>query len=292
MIRILITGANGQLGLCLRKISCGYKDVQIFSTDLPELDITHQKKTAAFINKIQPAFIVNCAAYTAVDKAETEKEAAFQVNAEAVRILGEIIDKSGSKLIHVSSDYVFNGKNYKPYNEDDAPDPVSIYGASKLKGEKYLAENSNAIICRTSWLYSEYGNNFVKNILAKASKREELRVVYDQIGSPTYAGDLAETILEIITRSERNEISFIPGIYHYTNEGVASWYDFSKEILQLSGYELHVTPVESKDFKTIAKRPHYSVLAKNKIRNLINHSIPYWRDSLKTCLQEINKNNQ
>ncbi len=289
MVRILITGANGQLGLSLRNISSELTNLEIHCTDLPDLDLTNQKNTEKFINEINPSFIVNCAAYTAVDKAETEKKLAYQINAEALSVLGSICNANNSKLIHISTDYVFNGKNYKPYKESDLPDPVSVYGKSKLQGEKYLEQNNNVIIIRTSWLYSEYGNNFVKNILAKSLMEKELRLVNDQIGNPTYAVDLAGAIWKIISLSEKDSSSFIPGIYHYSNEGVASWYDFAKEILNIAGYDNNIIPVESSEFTNIANRPHYSVLSKKKIRETFNLTIPYWKESLVTCLRELKK---
>lgn len=214
------------------------------------------------------------------------------VNAEAVKILEEICLKDGVRLIHISTDYVFNGIYHKPYHEDDIPDPVSVYGLSKLKGESYLKNKGNAMVIRTSWLYSAHGPSFVSKILARASQLNNLRVVSDQIGSPTYAEDLAGAILQIISKSESNKPGFIPGIYHYTNEGVASWFDFAIEILNFFGSGCPVIPVESHEFSTPAPRPFYSVLSKQKIRDTYGLNIPYWKDSLKLCMDEIKITNK
>ena len=286
MIKLLVTGANGQLGSAIKKLSPLYESFSYHYSDLPDLDLSDRIQTEKAIEKIKPSYIINCAAYTAVDKAEEDRETAFMVNSEVVKNLIEICDIKGIKLIHISTDYVFNGETHTPYKEDDITNPASIYGLSKLKGEEYLKNNANAMVIRTSWLYSSDEQSFVKKILGRAEKFGRLKVIYDQIGSPTYVMDLAGAILEIIHKVEAEKYTFVPGTYHYTNEGIASWYDFAVEIIRLYGSECPISPVESHEFPSPARRPHYSVLSKQKIKDIYQINIPHWRDSLEKFIKE------
>ncbi|MGB1703011.1 MAG: dTDP-4-dehydrorhamnose reductase, partial [Cycloclasticus sp.] len=233
--------------------------------------------------------IINCAAYTAVDKAESEQQLADQVNHLAVRQLANTALAQQAKLIHISTDYVFSGKHFKPYEETDAVDPQSIYGLSKLKGEQALSQIMpiNAMIIRTSWVFSEFGHNFVKTMLRLSEQREELNVIYDQVGTPTYAGDLAQAILRIIKNNTFSQTNLKTDIYHYTNEGVCSWYDFACSVFEISHKKCLVKPIETKEYPTPAKRPNYSLLNKSKIKQTYGINIPYWKDSLKQCLNKI-----
>ncbi|MCD6367411.1 MAG: dTDP-4-dehydrorhamnose reductase, partial [Bacteroidales bacterium] len=231
-------------------------------------------------------YIVNCAAYTAVDKAEDDTEVAYSLNAMAPLNLLKQAEKHDAKLIHISTDYVFDGTNYRPYVETDKPNPLSQYGLTKLQGETNIAYSPKAIIIRTSWLYSSTGNNFVKTVLRLADERDKLTIVADQIGTPTYAGDLAAALLTIIEFSEKNK-SFYHGIYHYSNEGVCSWYDFAKTILEIKQIQKSVIPIQTKDFPTPAPRPFYSILDKTKIKNTFDLTIPHWRESLEKCLEQL-----
>lgn len=280
MTKILVIGANGQLGSELKAISTQFNSLHFIFVDIDKLDISKQDEVAKFIGGLKPKFIVNAAAYTAVDNAEVEREMAYGVNAEAVNYIAKAASDVGAKLIHISTDYVFNGTSYKPYAEDDETSPNSVYGSSKLKGEEYAISSGIGMVIRTAWLYSAYGKNFMKTILAK-SNEGSLKVVFDQVGSPTWAHDLALAIVHIIKHSEE---AFYNEIFHYSNEGVCSWYDFAKAILSIKGRECEVSPVLSSEFVTKAKRPHYSVLNKQKIKKTFELSIPYWRDSLKECL--------
>jgi len=292
MQKILITGGNGQLGKCIQSVISNYTSIDATFTDVEELNICDYDELEAYL-KLNPFdFIVNCAAYTAVDKAETEQTAAKKINAEAVRNIGIISSELNIKVIHISTDYVFDGKSYKPYQENELALPESVYGETKLLGEKYLLEtNPNSIVIRTSWLYSEFANNFVKTMIRLGKEREELKVVSDQIGSPTYAIDLAHTILKIIEHSDKNKNKFTSGVFHYSNEGICSWYDFTINIHQMMGINCKVLPIESKDYPTAAPRPFYSVLNKNKIKKTYNLIIPYWRDSLEKCLRILSIDN-
>ncbi len=284
-MNILITGANGQLGSEIREISPLYKDHHFTFTDIPELDLTNYNSLGNFFSKNKFDCIINCAAYTAVDKAEEESEKAFMVNATAVKYLAEYASKSKALFVHISTDYVFDGMYYKPYDEDELTNPKCVYGKSKLDGEVEIMFNSDkAIIIRTSWLYSSFGNNFVKTILNAAKSKGALNVVYDQIGGPTYARDLAKDILDVVpVYKAKSKFE----VYHYSNEGVCSWYDFAKEITELAGIPCTITPVESKDYPQVAVRPFYSVLNKAKIKKQFNLTLPYWKDSLKECLKHL-----
>lgn len=286
---ILVTGGNGQLGSELRRLTAS-SNHQFFFTDIDELDITNDEALEQFFSDNRPQFVINCAAYTAVDKAETDIDKARLINIDAVALLAEKCHKFQSAFIHISTDFVFEGKAFVPVNENDEPKPLSIYGKTKHEGEtKALSICSKTLIIRTSWLYSSFGNNFVKTMLRLGKERTELSVIYDQIGTPTYARDLAETILIIIDQqSTKEQISADRfGIYHYSNEGVASWYDFAHAIFRIENMSLDLKPIKTEAYPTPAKRPHYSVLDKSKIKSTFNITIPHWRDSLEQCLKEI-----
>lgn len=285
MTRILVTGAHGQLGQCLHDILSTDSDLDVVYTDSDTLDITNREVVDHFIRENHFDYIVNCAAYTAVDRAETDDLRAAAVNTGAVGNLAQAADRYKVRVIHISTDYVFSGEGFRPYEENDEPYPRSIYGRTKLEGEGLLTSFcQNALIIRTAWLYSQYGSNFVKTMLRLADEKKEISVVADQIGSPTYAGDLAMAIYKII-RSPR----WLPGIYHFTNEGVASWYDLTKSIFEIERRNVKVNPITTSQYPTPAKRPQYSVLSKTKIKNTYNLDIPYWRESLERCLEMLKK---
>ncbi|NOY51054.1 MAG: dTDP-4-dehydrorhamnose reductase [Chlorobi bacterium] len=281
MANILVTGSNGQLGSEIKAISGNYRQHGFYFTDIKELDLTKKDKVEGFISENSIDACVNCAAYTAVDKAEDDRDLAMLVNSKAAGILAKSCNKLNVRLIHISTDYVFNGNNFRPYAEDDEPSPNSYYGLTKLAGERSVTDNlDNHVIIRTSWLYSNYGNNFVKTMRRLGGERDELGVVVDQIGTPTFAADLALAIMATIESSKT-------GIYHYSNMGVISWYDFAKAIMELSNINCKVNAIESKDFPAKAARPFYSVLNKAKIISDFNIEIPYWLDSLKLMISRI-----
>lgn len=283
MTRILITGANGQLGNALRLELAGDPNIDAVYTDVEDLDITNAEAVENFLRDNAIEMMVNCAAYTAVDRAESDELRAAAINTEAVGIIGQAAGRLGIRVIHISTDYVFSGESYRPYEEKDEPFPQSIYGRTKLEGEGLLTSFcKDAVIIRTAWLYSEFGNNFVKTMLRLAGEREELGVVSDQIGTPTYAGDLAAAIHAVIRSDE-----WKPGIYHFTDEGVASWYDFAKSIFEIAGKDIRVKPLLTSEYPTAARRPIYSVLSKNKIKRTYNIEIPYWRESLEKCIGRL-----
>jgi dTDP-4-dehydrorhamnose reductase len=286
MAKILVTGANGQLGSEIRKIVDRYTALSFCFTDVAELNITSEADIAAFISDYKPDFLINCAAYTAVDKAETDRETAYLLNARAVEILAEESAKMNCKMIHISTDYVFNGNGPRPYTEDMATEPQSVYGSTKLDGELLCQKNSESMIIRTSWLYSVFGNNFVKTMVRLGNEKSEIGVIADQIGSPTNAADLAEAILTIISSVSSGEKAFVPGIYHYSNEGVASWYDFTKAIFDITNIKCFVKPIASEEYSSPVKRPAYSVLNKSKIKATFGLKIPHWRDSLVGYFQD------
>jgi dTDP-4-dehydrorhamnose reductase len=262
-----------------------------FFTTSQDLDITDFQKVKSFCIENDIKIIINCAAYTAVDKAETEQELADKINHLAVKNLAKISKEKNIKLIHISTDYVFDGKNFKPYCEEHQTNPQSVYGKTKLAGEHAIQEINpkNAIIIRTSWVYSSCGSNFVKTMLRLGKEKEQLSVIYDQIGTPTYARDLAKAILEIIQHSTFNiqHSSTYVEIYNFSNEGVVSWYDFAKEIMKMAKIDCKIVPIETFQYPTPAKRPHYSLLNKAKIKDKFNIEIPYWKDSLQDCLKRI-----
>ena len=287
-MKILVTGAYGQLGSELKKLSTDNNDVEWFFTDYDTLDITDFEALITFFNDNNPDFVINCAAYTAVDQAEKESEMATLLNSKAPRNLAALCHKHGARLIHISTDYVFDGMAYTPYSEEDEANPQSIYGKTKRDGELGAMEaNPQSVIIRTSWLYSSFGNNFVKTMIRLGKERSILRVVFDQIGTPTYAFDLASAILHIVRISAHDEKNWKPGIYHYSNEGVCSWYDFAVEVHHFAGISCKVEPIGSKDFPTLAKRPAYSVLDKAKIKSAYGVEVMYWRYSLMNCLKLI-----
>lgn len=285
MNKVLITGASGQLGSELKLLSDKQQNIQFTHTDYEELDITNIDAVNQFIKTHNPIFVINCAAYTAVDKAENEPEKAELLNALAVKNLAEACHSNNSYLIHISTDYVFDGCSYRPYRENDQTSPTSTYGATKVKGEQYALAYERSIVIRTSWLYSSFGNNFVKTMLKLGSERDELNVVFDQVGTPTFAADLAYAILQIVEKTLNNQKDFRGGIYHYSNEGVCSWFDFAKKIMQIGNRSCRINPIESKDYPTPAKRPHYSILNKGKIKKTYNLFIPHWEDSLIRCIE-------
>jgi dTDP-4-dehydrorhamnose reductase len=283
MNNILVTGADGQLGSEIKKISEKFSDYHFIFTNKSTLNIYEKKKLCSFIEENKIKGIINCAAYTNVDKAESDAELCEKVNSIAPQYLAEVAKLYKCKFIHISTDYVFDGNSFKPYITDDTPNPQSKYGETKLLGE--LAINKvnpeNSIIIRTSWVYSSFGNNFVKTMLRLEKERDELNIIYDQIGTPTFAGDLAEAILEILPKINNKHVE----VFHYSNEGVSSWYDFAAAIFELSDSKCKVKPIKSSQFPTIAKRPLYSVLDKTKIKETYQINIPYWRESLKKCLK-------
>jgi dTDP-4-dehydrorhamnose reductase len=282
---ILVTGGNGQLGSELRELASKYTDHHFIFTDVESLDICNHKAVVTFIEKNNINVIINCAAYTAVDKAEEQAELADKINHVAVANFAQIAKDQNIQLVHISTDYVFDGTNHKPYTESDIPNPQSVYGQTKLEGELAMQKINpqNSMIIRTSWVYSKFGNNFVKTMLRLGSARNQLSVVADQIGTPTYAADLAEAIVTILPNIKNKNVE----IFHYSNEGVCSWYDFAKAIFEIQGVSIKVDPIESSKYPTAAKRPFFSVLNKNKIKEKYHINIPYWRDSIKICLQQI-----
>ena len=287
-MKILVTGAYGQLGSELKEIIGEYPKWTFLFTDADTLDITDRVAVQDYFQKNLPELVINCAAYTAVDKAEADKELARKINAEAPGILAKAAEGIKAKIIHISTDYVFNGQAFKPYVEEDSVSPTGVYGETKLEGEKLcLAGNTDSVVIRTSWLYSFYGNNFVKTMLRLGSERDSINVIFDQVGTPTYATDLARAILSIAEILYREPKKIVPGVYHYSNEGVASWYDFTKAIFECAETNCEVNPILTKDYPTAAKRPHYSVLDKSKIKDTFGLKIPYWKDSLHHCVKKL-----
>ena len=287
-MNILVTGSNGQLGSEIKDLAANYKDSIFFFKDLPELDICNSDQLGVFFTENKINTVINCAAYTAVDKAEEESIIATKVNSEGVLNLVNALNKVNGKLIHISTDYVFDGDHFLPYKESDVISPIGVYGKTKRKGELAVIKSKlDAIVIRTSWLYSSYGNNFVKTMLRIGKQKEELGVIFDQVGTPTYARDLAKTCLEILCGGSSVNISKNGNLYHYSNEGVASWYDFAISIMKIGGENCKVKPIQTKDYPTLAKRPQYSVLNKSKIKTDFKIEIPYWRDSLKDCIEKI-----
>jgi len=284
-MKILITGANGQLGNEIRELAPLFPQYEFLYTDIAELDITKEVDVNTYFGLHRPEAVINCAAYTAVDRAETDAETAFLVNATAPANLAKASQQQGAFMIHVSTDYVYDGLNYRPYTESDAVNPVSVYGKSKLAGEQeVLQSGARAIVIRTSWLYSAFGNNFVKTMIKYGRERDALNVVFDQAGTPTYARDLAKAILVILPQAMASGNT---GIFHYSNEGVTSWYDFAKAIHELAGISCRVSPISTKEYPLPAVRPYFSVLDKSLIKNSFALEIPYWRDSLKECIKRL-----
>ena len=275
MIKVLVTGGNGQLAQCLKDVVKHHDHLAVDFQDLPDLDITNQPQLESYFSKNEFDYCINCAAYTAVDLAEEQSSLAYAVNAEGPKNLAEVCQKFQTTLIHISTDFVFDGQKRTPYLETDAPNPLGVYGASKLQGEHYIQEvMEDYFIIRTSWLYSEYGNNFMKTMLKLSETREEINVVSDQIGSPTYAGDLAEVLIKIVLSSSKAY-----GLYHFSNFGAISWYDFAVEIFRHFGKKIEVKPIKTKDYPTAAKRPEYSVLETTKIETTICFKADSWLNS-------------
>lgn len=285
MAVILITGSDGQLGNELKLSSKNYSGYEFVFTDIDTLDVTDREALNETIKRTEPDWIINCVAYNFVDKAETDQENAFRINSVAPGNIAEAIKGTDCKLIHVSTDYVFDGSSAFPYNESSVTNPQSAYGRSKLEGEKNALRHPYTMIIRTAWLYSSFGNNFLKTILRLSSEKESLPVVFDQTGTPTYAADLADAILTIISKVIRNQSVFTAGIYHFSNEGVCSWYDFATEIVNEKGSKCRIIPILSKDFHSVAKRPAYSVLDKSKIKETYGLEIPHWREGLQRCMK-------
>ena len=283
MKNILITGANGQLGNEMRVLSAEYPEYAYFFTDVAELDICDEQAVMEFVQANDIHVIVNCAAYTAVDKAEENVELCTKLNADAVGYLAKAAEACGAEFIQISTDYVFDGTAHVPYRESASTCPNSVYGHTKLAGEQNaLTLCSCSMVIRTAWLYSTFGNNFVKTMIRLGRERDSLGVIFDQIGTPTYARDLARAIFVAIRQG------VVPGVYHFSNEGVCSWYDFSKAIHRLAGItDCKVKPLHTEEYPTLAKRPHYSVLDKTKIKKIYNTEVPYWEDSLKECIDAL-----
>ncbi len=283
---ILITGANGQLAKELKKTSLQYPSFQFLFTTKEELPVDNTESVSLFFEKNEITFCINCAAYTAVDKAESEKEKAFLINADAVGNLTEICKEHQSKLIHISTDYVYDGSGHTPLKEENAVGPVNIYGSSKLKGEEMaLKINPSTLIIRTSWVYSSFGNNFVKTMLRLFKERREINVINDQSGSPTYAADLAEVIMKFVGKMQHGKD--FAGIVNYCDAGVTTWYEFAKEIKALVRSDCKINPIPTSWYKTAAKRPPYSVLDTSKIKELLQLEIPSWKESLKKCIGQL-----
>jgi dTDP-4-dehydrorhamnose reductase len=286
--KIFVTGANGQLGKELKQISSQYPQFEFIFLSKEDLPIHHFEIVRAYLKVHKPFYLINCAAYTAVDRAEQEKDLAMQVNGEAPGVLAAGCNENGCRFIHISTDYVFDGTATQPYKEEAITNPQSVYGLSKLEGEKQILQfNPSAIIIRTSWVYSEFGKNFVKTMMKLMSEKNEINVVSDQLGSPTYAADLAEVILQIIQELTHYSSLTHGGIYHFSNDGAISWYDFAVEIKRLIGADCKVNPIPTTAYPTPAKRPAYSVLDKTKIQNQFGIPLKDWKNSLAVCVEKI-----
>ena len=283
MKNVLITGANGQLGNEMRVLSEANKEYTYFFTDVAELDICNEQAVMDFVKANDIKVIVNCAAYTAVDKAEENVELCTKLNADAVGYLAKAAEANGAEFVQISTDYVFDGTAHIPYQETEPTCPNSVYGSTKLAGEQNaLTLCSRSMVIRTAWLYSTFGNNFVKTMIRLGKERDTLGVIFDQVGTPTYARDLARAIFAAIRQG------VVPGVYHFSNEGVCSWYDFTKAIHRIAGItDCKVNPLHTEEYPTPAKRPHYSVLDKTKIKNTYQIEIPYWEDSLRECISQL-----
>ena len=287
-MKVLITGFNGQLGSEILQLVDKYEQFEFIFKDLPDLDISNESSVNNFILGNNINTVVNCAAYTAVDSAEDNIETANRVNTIGVYNLVKALEKVNGKLIHISTDYVFDGNQSFPYKESDSVSPIGVYGKTKRDGELFVINSSiDSILIRTSWLYSSYGNNFVKTMLRLGNEKDSLNVISDQIGSPTYARDLAQTCFEILSSTDR--IDEKGKVYHYSNEGVASWYDFAISIMELAGLNCEIKAIQTKDYPTRAKRPNYSVLNKTKIKKDFKIKIPHWRMSLRDCISKLKK---
>jgi dTDP-4-dehydrorhamnose reductase len=286
MKTIWVTGSKGQLGTEIRIQNKKPEQYNFIYTDIEELDLTNSEEVINFTIANKPDIIINCAAFTNVDKAESEKDAAFRLNSDVASLLSEISVEYNCTLIHISTDYVFDGKSSTPYEEYDPTSPQSVYGMSKLIGENTVLRNNRNLIIRSSWLYSAHGNNFLKTMLRLGKEKESLGVVYDQVGSPTSAADLALAILQICDKILASGENY-GGIYHYSDEGVCSWYDFSKTIMKLANLKCIINPITTEQYPLPAKRPAYSVFNKKKIKDTFGIKIPYWRDSLESCIRQL-----
>ena len=290
-MNILVTGSNGQLGSEIKDLAASYKNFNFFFSDLPALDICNSNQLDVFFAENKIHAVINCAAYTAVDKAEQDTDIAEKVNSEGVLNLVNAVEKVQGKLIHISTDYVFDGNSFLPYQESDEVNPIGVYGSTKRRGELAVINSAiDGVVIRTSWLYSAYGSNFLKTMLKLGNQRDELGVIFDQVGTPTNASDLAKTCLDILSSKKQSKMNSKGKMYHFSNEGVASWYDFAIAIMALGKVDCHVKPIETKDYPTLAKRPHFSVLNKSKIKKDFEIEIPFWRDSLAACILKLNKN--
>ncbi len=279
-MNILVTGSNGQLGNEIRVASAAFTNFNYIFTDVAELDICNKQALESFVVENDVDAILNCAAYTAVDKAEDDVDLCYKINRDAVRNIAEVTLAHDLKVVHISTDYVFDGTSHFPLTEDMPTAALGVYGKSKLAGEnELLTICPSAVVIRTSWLYSSFGGNFVKTMIKLGTERDALNVIFDQVGTPTYAADLAVAILDVFSAD-----NFVSGIYHYSNEGVCSWYDFTKKIHKLAGVSCIVKPIETKEYPTRTPRPHYSVLNKSKIKTTYGIEIPYWEDSLEKCI--------
>lgn len=291
MKTILVTGSNGQLGNELRLLAENFTECHFIFADIEELDITDKESINNFFAENAIQYCINCAAYTAVDKAEVDSDKAFEINALGPELLALACKKAGAIFIHISTDFVFEGDNNVPYKENLNPQPLSIYGKSKREGEiNALKHNPATIVIRTSWLYSTHGNNFVKTMIRLGKERDSLGIVFDQTGCPTYAGDLASAIMQIIENIDtREDNKTLFGIYHFSNKGVCSWYDFAIMIFKLNNIEVKVKPITTEEYPLPAKRPAYSVMNTRKIQDTFSIEIPYWTDSLETCIKLLNQ---
>jgi dTDP-4-dehydrorhamnose reductase len=291
--KIVVTGGNGQLGKELQEISSSYPQFQFYFLSREDMPLDQFELVRNYFNTLKPAYCINCAAYTAVDKAESEKELAFLVNSEAVGVLAAVCKEHDTKIIHISTDYVFNGEATYPYTENFPTDPINIYGASKLEGERNAMQfNPDSIVIRTSWVYSSYGKNFVKTMMRLMNEKDEVKVINDQVGSPTYAADLAEVILKIIgdghPDSHRETTNkWVPGIYNFSNEGIITWYEFAVAIKEIINCPCDVKPITTSEYPTPAKRPAYSVLDKTKIQETFGVQLKDWKESLAVCISKI-----
>lgn len=287
-MKVLVTGSNGQLGSEIRDLYTSYENIEFVFKDLPELDISDADSVNSLIIDKKINVVINCAAYTAVDKAEENIEIAERVNSKGVYNIVQALKKVDGKLIHISTDYVFDGTNSDPYKESDSVCPIGVYGKTKRAGELIVINSKiDAIIIRTSWLYSSFGSNFLKTMLSLGKNKNSINVISDQIGTPTYAKNLAKTCLEILLISDSEKISKKGKIYHYSNKGITSWYDFAVLIMELAELNCKVNPILTKDYSTLAKRPNYSVLSKEKIKTDFNIDIPHWKESLKECIIKL-----
>lgn len=287
---VLITGGKGQVGQCFQELAAQRPSLRFLFVDVDELDITDRRAVRRFFSKNRPTWVVNCAAYTAVDKAESDPALAKKINVTGAKNLAEACAEIGIPFVHISTDYVYHNRQNTPFKEGDPESPKGVYAKTKLLGDRAaLRANPLTMIVRTSWVYAHLGNNFVKTMLRLGKERPTLNVVFDQIGTPTFAPDLAEAILAIIQKVDNQEVerSSIGGVWHYSNEGVTSWYDFAVEVFAMSGVPCRVSPIETKDYPTPAQRPPFSVLNKSKIKATFGLQIPHWRESLGRCLEKL-----